>query len=331
MIEIFDEPFTVAGLELKVNVSIGVAAIRPGSNPDDVLRAADEAMYVAKGAGKGQYKVHTPGLQSVHGRELGALAELRAAIRDQHLVLHYQPIFDLNTGAIDGVEALVRWDHPEKGLITPDEFVPLAERRGMVEEVGAYVLRRAADSARRWQAMLGPSTPFISVNLAASEIAEPALVRDVLDVLAVRDLNPHLLQIEITERSVVDAGISVLDSLKRAGVRIALDDFGTGYSSLAYLDQLPVDTIKLARGFIDRIGDPRVQTVTETMIAMAKALDLGTIAEGVERLEQVGILRRLGCDRAQGYHLARPMPERDLLELLRAAHGPDVTPARWIA
>ena len=323
VIEELSKPFHVAGTALEIHASIGVAVIDRGTPPDEVLKAADEAMYVAKGEGKGTYRVYSPGLRSTHSMELSALAELRAAIREERLVLHYQPIFNLSTGRIEGVEALVRWDHPERGLISPDEFVPLAERRGVVEEIGDWVLRKAADALRTWRVGFGADAPYMSVNFSAAEIAEPALLRTVLDVLAVRDLDPASLQIEITEGAMMDSGTSVLDGLRRSGVRVALDDFGTGYSSLAYLDQLPVDTIKLARGFVDRIGDPRVRTIIEMMVGVGETLGFSTIAEGVERQDQLDTLRAIGCEQAQGYHLARPMPEAELMEILAAHTEPN--------
>jgi diguanylate cyclase (GGDEF)-like protein len=322
--EALSSPFSIAGSEMEVRASIGVAVIDNGADPDEVLKAADEAMYVAKGEGKGTYRVYSPGLRSTHSIELSALTELRQAIKDDRLVLHYQPIFDLETLHIAGVEALVRWDHPEKGLIAPDSFVPLAERRGIIEEIGDFVLRQAADSLRHWRDSLGDDIPYMSVNLSANEIGDPTLLRTVLDVLAVRDLDPSSLQIEITEGALMEGGNTVLDGLRKAGVRVALDDFGTGYSSLAYLDTLPVDTVKLAREFIARIGDPRVRTIIEMMIGVGETLGFSTIAEGIERNDQLEVLTKIGCAQAQGFLLGKPMPQEDLIDMLLAERIPSL-------
>lgn len=315
-------PFTVDASIVEVHASIGVAVIENGADPDAVLKAADEAMYVAKGEGKGTYRIHSPGLRSTHSIELSTLAELRQAIRDGRLILHYQPILDLSNDRVCGVEALVRWDHPVRGLIAPDHFVPLAERRGVVEEIGDWVLRRAADTLRQWHDLLGENAPYMSVNLSASEISEPSLLRTVLEILAVRDLDPSHLQIEITEGALMQGGTSVLDGLRAAGVRVALDDFGTGYSSLAYLDKLPVDTVKLARGFVDRVSDPRVRTIIEMIIGVGQTLGFSTIAEGIERPDQLQALRDVGCAQAQGFLLGKPMEPDDLTELLLAQRVP---------
>ena len=322
IIEALSDPFTIGSSTIEVHASIGLAVIDNGADPDEVLKAADEAMYVAKGEGKGTYRVYSPGLRSTHSIELSALTELRQAIREGRLVLHYQPIFDLQTDRLCGVEALVRWDHPVRGLIAPDNFVPLAERKGIVEEIGDWVLREAADGLRRWRDVLGPAAPYLSINFSASEIAEPALLRTVLEVLAVRDLKPSSLQIEITESALMEGGTNVLDGLRAAGVRVALDDFGTGYSSLAYLDELPVDTIKLARAFVHRIGDPRVRTIIEMMIGVGETLGFSTIAEGVERPDQLVTLKQVGCAQAQGYLLGKPMSQDEIVELLLAQQLP---------
>jgi diguanylate cyclase (GGDEF)-like protein len=307
-------PFDLEGVSIETHASIGVAMIEPGSQPDDVLKQADEAMYVAKGEGKGTYRVHSPGLRSTHSRELGAIADLRAAVRDGQLELHYQPIVEFSTGRIAGVEALVRWNHPTQGLIRPDEFVPLAERRHVIGDIGDWVLRNAADVLQQWHRRLPGEGPRLSINLSASELTRGGLVRTVLDVMAARNLDPSLLEIEITERAIMTGGTGVLDELRQQGVRVALDDFGTGYSSLAYLDRLPVDSIKLARSFVERIGDPRVHRLVELMIGIGRTMGFETVAEGIETEEQMVTLERLGCDLGQGYHLCPPMPESEFLD-----------------
>ncbi len=315
-------PFDLDGVSIETHASIGVAMIEPGSQPDDVLKEADEAMYVAKGEGKGTYRVHSPGLRSTHSRELGAVTELRTAIRAGQLELHHQPILELSSGRIVGVEALVRWRHPARGLIGPHDFVPLAERRQVIAEIGDWVLRNAADTLQRLHRAFPHATPTMSINLSATELTRTGLVRTVLDVLAARQLDPSLLQIEITEGAIMSGGTEVLDELRRHGVRVAIDDFGTGYSSLAYLDRLPVDTIKLDRSFVERVADPRVHRLVELMLGISSTMGFATVAEGIETGEQLLALERLGCTLGQGYHLAMPLPEPELIELLAAERTP---------
>jgi diguanylate cyclase (GGDEF)-like protein len=315
-------PFDLDGVSIETHASIGVAMIEPGSQPDDVLKEADEAMYVAKGEGKGTYRVHSPGLCSTHSRELGAVTELRAAIRAGQLELHHQPILELSSGRIAGVEALVRWRHPVRGLIGPDDFVPLAERRQVIAEIGDWVLRNAADTLQRLHRTFPHATPTMSINLSPTELTRTGLVRTVLDVLAARHLDPALLQIEITEGALMSGGTEVLDELRRHGVRVAIDDFGTGYSSLAYLDRLPVDTIKLDRSFVERVTDPRVRRLVELMLGIGATMGFATVAEGIETSDQLLTLERLGCTLGQGYHLALPLPEPELMELLAAERTP---------
>ncbi|MDH5292240.1 MAG: EAL domain-containing protein [Acidimicrobiia bacterium] len=316
IISALEDPFKINGHEAFIHASVGVAMIEHGADPDDILRAADEAMYVAKGDGKGTYRVHTPGLRSTHSRELTAVNELRAGIKAGQLVLHHQPIFDLLTGKIETVEALVRWNHPDRGLIGPDDFVPMAERRRVIDDIGEWVVRNAVDALARWRKEFGDAAPAVSINLSASELNRPGLVRGLIDMVAARNLHPSWVQVEITESAVMSSGAAVLDDLRSEGVRVALDDFGTGYSSLAYLDRLPVDTVKLARAFIERIGDARVATIVQMIIGTGDTLGFTTVAEGIETPEQLAALRRLGCLSGQGFHLARPLPEPELIQMI---------------
>jgi diguanylate cyclase (GGDEF)-like protein len=316
IIEILAEPFEVSGGTIETHASIGLAVISGGEEPDEVLRYADEAMYVAKGEGKGTYRLHTPGMRSRQSHELATVAGLRDAIRGSQLLLHYQPIFDLTDGGIVSVEALVRWMDPERGLIGPDQFVPLAERRGLIDEMGRWVLRTAADTLDRWSRLLGERTPSLSVNLSAGELQRSDLVPLIRDLLAARGLDPSLLQIEITESGLLESPTAVLSELRHDGIRVALDDFGTGYSSLAYLDRLPIDTIKLDRSFLARISDPKVEALVEMMIGFGRRLGFDTVVEGIETATQLDLVRHLGCRLGQGFHLSRPLPDDEILPLL---------------
>ncbi|MFC4127777.1 putative bifunctional diguanylate cyclase/phosphodiesterase [Nocardia rhizosphaerae] len=327
----FAEPFEINGHRMRVGASVGVMAERADrASADEFLQAADTSMYWAKAAGRGRWAEFDP----ARGRREHVRAELSAAIPEAlsggQFFLHYQPIVELAGGRIGAVEALVRWQHPELGL-SPAEFIDLAEDDGHIGALGAYVLEQACRAARRWFDRNPDQAPVISVNVSATEVADPAWLTRVLRILAATGLPADRLQLELTERVFMaadDGPLTALRTLAAAGVRIALDDFGTGYSNLAYLGRLPLRVVKLAGPFIEGIELCESVSATdivvlETIIGLAHTLGLTVTAECVETPFQAEQLRALRCDSAQGWHFHRPMPEERASALLEQATPAD--------
>jgi diguanylate cyclase (GGDEF)-like protein/PAS domain S-box-containing protein len=293
-----------------VHASIGMAQAMPGeSTGEETLRNADVAMYWAKDRGKGTIAVYEAGL---HAEALGRLAlrgELQRAIRDDQLVLHYQPTVDLESQRITGFEALVRWDHPLRGLLPPSEFIPVAEQSGLVVGLGSWVLREACRAGALMQGDW--HQPTMAVNVSAQQLVRSDFVDEVVDVLRATRMPAERLVLEITESTLLDdmAGIvATLARLRDRGVRVAIDDFGTGYSSLSYLAQLPVDVLKVDKTFVDRVVGPAADTsLVEAILAMSRSMRLTTVAEGVEQPEQAAWLRRARCSMGQGFLWSRPV------------------------
>jgi EAL domain-containing protein (putative c-di-GMP-specific phosphodiesterase class I) len=255
--------------------------------------------------------------------------DLRRAIARGELELHYQPVVSLGKESIVCVEALLRWQHPERGPVSPDEFIPVAEENGLIREIGQWVLERACTQGARWYRSRPDAAPLgMSINLSAVQLAQSDLPATVAALLRATGLDPACLSLEITESVLLEEAEDVtatLHALKSIGVQIVLDDFGTGYSSLAYLTRLPLDTLKVDRSFVEGLGtERRGSAVTEAIVSMARALSLEVIAEGVETETQVAELRRLGCDLAQGYYFCEPQPAEEITAMLR---GP-LRPAR---
>jgi diguanylate cyclase (GGDEF)-like protein len=320
--EVLAPSVAAAGHELLVRASVGVATSRPGDAVDALLRNADLAMYAAKERGKGGHFVYVPGMTTriVAHAELGA--QLRDAIGAGQLYLEYQPIVRLSDGHLVGTEALVRWRHPELGVVPPARFIPAAEQTGLVVPLGRWVLREACAQQARWLGELGAAAPpYVSVNVAGRQLTEPDFVADVLAALGDAGLDPDHLTVEVTETAVVDdAAIAALQALRDASIRIALDDFGTAASSLGLLLTCPVTTLKLDRSFVDQIVTvARQEAVATAVIRMAQALDLETVAEGVETEAQARMLRRLGYRFGQGYLYSRPLAPDALAARARAA------------
>jgi diguanylate cyclase (GGDEF)-like protein len=320
------EPVEVAGNRVFVKASVGVAtAPQPGTGgtTPDLLRDADAALRRAKQRGKGRVEVFGATLRADTRRRLDDETALHEAIRGERLELYYQPIVDLGTGEVVAAEALSRWNRPGHGQVPPAEFIPVAEDTGLIVPLGAWALRRACTDAQRWNTRPGCDRA-VSVNVSARQLQHPALAEDVAAALAESGLPPHLLTLEITESVLMEdtrTMLSVLEGLKELGVRLALDDFGTGYSSMSYVQQLPLDTLKIDKSFVDHVeATGRGSVLVEVAVKLAKATRLTTVAEGVESAEQAARLRQLGCDRAQGYHFARPLPLAELLE--RALSAP---------
>ena len=329
LIEALHQPVSLSSSEQRTRVSIGIAPAQAGESTEDVLRNADLAMYMAKGGGKGRYATYQPEMYAATIGRLELLADLRTAIEGGELRLHYQPTVDLRTGAITGVEALVRWQHPLRGLISPAQFIPLAEESGLVVPLGRWVLRAACAEAAQWPQQPGQAPVSIAVNLSTRHLSDLSVVDDVRLALAESGLAPERLVVEITETSLVDdedVVLGVLHALKDVGVRLAVDDFGTGYSSLSYLRRFPVDVLKVDKSFVDGLGlagSGEAAGLVEAILGMARTLRLTTVAEGIEEPDQLAELTLLGCDSAQGYLLSRPVPADQIGALLSAAQlGP---------
>jgi diguanylate cyclase (GGDEF)-like protein/PAS domain S-box-containing protein len=318
LVNAFQQPFHVQGNEVFVTASIGIAM---GDDADELLRSADVAMYRAKASGKAQYAFYAPTMdEEVLGR-LELIADLRRARPGEQFVLHYQPSLDLATGDVVGVEALVRWEHPTRGLLQPEAFIWAAEETGLIVGLGRWVLAEACRAAARWRAEVpGASTLGLSVNVSARQLQQPGLVDDVRRALAGSGLDAGALTLEITETVLAERGddaAAVLDGVKALGVRLALDDFGTGYSSLSRLQYLPVDELKIDRSFVQSIdsGADRAALV-RAIVELGRALELTTVAEGIEHAGQVAALQRVGCRLGQGFHFARPLAAVELEQLL---------------
>ena len=322
---IFARPFVLSGSEHFVTTSIGIALARGGELADELIRDADAAMYRAKERGRARYEVFD---EAMRGRAIARLRmenDLRRALERDELRLEYQPVVSLRNFAIVGVEALLRWRHPERGEIAPSEFIPIAEENGLIEPIGRWVLEQACRQGAEWYRARPDAAPItISVNLSAVQVSRRSLPEVVRSVLRSTGLDPACLSLEITETVMVrdaDGLGEVLQALKAVGVRLVLDDFGTGYSSLSYLTRLPLDVLKVDRSFVDGLGsEPRDTAITETIIAMSRALSLDVVAEGVETADHVRELSRLGCGLAQGYHFSRALPAHEITHALE--HGP---------
>ncbi|TFB54790.1 putative bifunctional diguanylate cyclase/phosphodiesterase [Cryobacterium tagatosivorans] len=312
--EALAEPFTLSGIALTVNVSIGIALFPDqGNDLGTLMRRADLAMYRAKDARSGHHVYVSD--DDTHGDDrLRTLEELRTALVSDELILHYQPKVDLATGDVHGVEALVRWNHPARGLLYPDAFLGLVEEAGLMPELTCLVLGQALDQAARWQEQGNPLT--VSVNLSASSLKNADLPERIIAMVEARGLPPHALMLEITEEFLMadrEKARAILGRLRGGGIRIAIDDFGTGYSSLAYLRDLPVDELKLDRSFVMPMSDDtRAAALVASTINLAHSLGLRMVAEGVEDAAAYDELVGYGCDHAQGYHLSRPVPAAEL-------------------
>jgi EAL domain-containing protein (putative c-di-GMP-specific phosphodiesterase class I) len=315
-------PFMLEGQELHVTASLGLSLFpRDGTSGELLLKYADMALYAAKGEGRNAYRFFSPEMNAqAHGR-LRLENDLRRAIERDELVLHYQPQLDLATGRVTAIEALLRWRHPERGLVPPNSFIPMAEETGLVLNLGEWVLNEACRQLARWHAEgLGPLR--VAVNISARQLQRPGLDGAVRQALAASGLPPSSLELEITESSMMldpHHAQAVLQSLRELGVQLSIDDFGTGWSSLAYLKRLPLDRLKIDRSFIGGIPqDGDDAAIVETIIVMTHKLGLRVIAEGVETVAQRQQLVAQGCDEMQGFLLARPVPAEELPPLLRS-------------
>lgn len=310
-------PFRLGGAELDVTVSGGVALSTGGArHPEALLRDADAAMYRAKGLGRARLEVYDEQLRTQTQVRATMAEELAKAIEDGLIVTNYQPTIDVNTGVVIAVEALARWDHPDRGMLPPSEFMALAEETGLIVPLGLLVLNQACAQGEQWVRQRGPGAPVIHVNLSKRQLASEDLHYEVEDVLRRVGLPPHLLCLEMSETDLMDdaaRAVSTLRRLKELGLSLAIDDFGTGYSSLAFLRRFPVDILKVDRTFVDGLGpDPEDSAIVAAVVSLAATLELRTIAEGVETIQQLELLRELGCESAQGFLFSRPLPAAEI-------------------
>jgi diguanylate cyclase (GGDEF)-like protein/PAS domain S-box-containing protein len=319
------EPVLLGSKHVSATASIGIAYGSAGACADDMLRNADLAMYTAKGNGKNCVSVFANEMHMAAVERLDLEVHLRGAAERAELVLHFQPIYELGTGRIAAFEALVRWQHPKRGLLGPMSFIPFAEAVGLIDEIGNHVLLAACEEASNWSRVTGEaSAPAISVNVSPRQLLDDQLPERLESLLNRYRLDPACVILEITEGALIkdpDAAAAKLQSLSRLGLRLAVDDFGTGYSSLAYLQRFPIDMLKIDRSFVNDITRPE-SSVAEAIVQISHTLGLVPIAEGVESQPQADALADLGCDLAQGFHLGRPLDAAETRALLLRAASP---------
>ena len=316
------QPCTIGDQELTISASLGIALADDAATPDSLLRDSDVAMYRAKERGRGRIELFDPALRSKAERRLSTKSSLHHALERDEFTVHYQPIVDLVSGKMVSAEALLRWRHPCRGLVKPDEFIPLAEETGLIVPIGAWVLEQACQQLIEWQRH--DESMSVAVNLSVRQILVPDIGAIIAGVLQRTGVRPSDLCLEMTESVLmddVDYFTKTLTALKSAGLRLAIDDFGTGYSSLTYLQRFPVDSVKVDRSFVDGLGtESNDSALVAAIVAMAAAFGLGVTAEGVETCDQLARLKKLKCGRAQGFYLGRPMPAAEMNELVASSH-----------
>lgn len=314
-------PYECLGHRLATDSSIGIAiAPKDGASLDELLKNADLAMYAAKAGGRRTYRFFEPSMEARIKERIQLEADLRQAILAGQLEVHYQPLVSLRNNAITGCEALVRWRHPTRGYISPAEFIPLAEERGLIVEIGEWVLKTACAEAATW-----PCEIKVAVNVSPVQFRSSTLSLHVISALAASGLAPRRLELEITEAVLIsddDIALNILHQLRSTGVRIALDDFGTGYSSLSYLQRFPFDKIKIDRCFVDNIDETEASScIVRAVVSIAKARNMTTTAEGVETHEQQELVRNLGCTEMQGFVFSGAKTATDIARLIRGHVG----------
>jgi predicted signal transduction protein with EAL and GGDEF domain len=313
-------PFQVDEAQLEIGVSVGIAYVPDDAiDPASLLMRADLALYAAKAEGKGCWRTFDPSLEERVVRQRQLDLDMRAALAADEMELHYQPLVDMRSGRVTGFEALLRWNKPGYGWVSPGEIIPIAETTGFIVEIGRWALRRACTDARDWPGLR------VAVNISSIHVRMPSFHAEVAAVLRETGLAPGLLEIEITESVLLDHGPEVLENLKRlraTGVRIALDDFGTGYSSLSYLTEFPFDKVKVDRSFVrDLQGRPEKVAVVEAIARMARALSMNVTVEGVETRQQLDVLREKRCDIAQGFLYSPARPASEVAALIARIEG----------
>ena len=320
LIGALSEPFSISGRKFFLSASIGIATYpEDGTDVEHLIRNADTAMYEVKNGGKNGYHFYTNEMSERAISRMELEEDLRRAIDENQFVVHYQPSVDSYTEKTICAEALIRWQHPEKGLILPDAFMPVAEETGLITEVGRLILTSACEQARNWQ-LDGYEPISMAVNLSPLQFEQDKLVEMIMECLVASNLDSHWLQLEVTEGVILqnaDHARKVLGRLRELGISVAIDDFGTGYSSLMQLRQLPIDCLKIDQQFIRNLpGDPDDETVFEAIVALGRKLNLTLLAEGVETPGQFSFLRELGCQRCQGDLFGEPMPAEGFTEFL---------------
>ena len=318
VLEVLRQPIELAaGAEIRVTASIGIAT-GASESADELLSDADLALYAAKTAGTNRFVTFADEMQVALAVRRALEFDLKSAVANDELFLLYQPMFHLEDGTVRGVEALLRWQHPEHGVVPPDQFIPIAEETGLIVEIGRWVAQQACRQASLWQAR--GLQMVMAINVSGRQLDEDGFASEIADILDETDLEPASLMLEITETALMGdpaAAAARLEELKRLGVRIGIDDFGTGYSSLAYLRQFPVDSLKIDRSFIAAIGSSGdASALVKTLVQLSKTLHLTTVGEGIENEQQLAELRRVGCDFGQGFKLARPLAAEKIDEML---------------
>jgi diguanylate cyclase (GGDEF)-like protein/PAS domain S-box-containing protein len=319
-------PFNLKGSEVFTTVSIGIALSTIGYDyAEEVLRDADTAMYRAKLNGKARHEVFDKAMHASAMTLLQLETDLRRAVERKEFVLHYQPIVAFETGVIRGFEALVRWQHPERGFISPGDFIPIAEETGLIIPIGQWVLEEACRQIRKWQEQYPQHPPLqISVNLSGKQFTQPTLIDQIRRVLRETGIDPRSLKLEITESMMmenIDTAINMLEQLRMLGIELSMDDFGTGYSSLSYLHRFPISTLKIDRSFVGRMTDNNENSeIVRTIVMLARNLDMNIVAEGVETESQIALLRSLECEYGQGYFFSKPVAAEGAASLLAANH-----------
>jgi diguanylate cyclase (GGDEF)-like protein/PAS domain S-box-containing protein len=322
-------PFWVVGQEVYISASIGIATREPGDTAIELLRNADVAMYTAKTKGKARFEIFEAGMHDAVVARLGLEAELRRALERQEFVVHYQPIVKLESGEVIGAEALVRWQHPTRGLVPPLEFIPLAEETGLIVPLGAWILRQACRQLAEWQRLRGGGDPFVmNVNLSSRQLVREAIADEVAAAIDESGIRASWLVLEVTETVLMADPVvaaTALGHIRDLGVRVALDDFGSGYSSLSHLRRFPIDIVKIDKSFVDDVAADGVESaIARSIIDLGRAMQIDTVAEGIEADEQAEALRALGCEYGQGYYFARPLEASAWAGLIHAepfGHG----------
>lgn len=313
-------PFSVTGNEVHISTSIGIGLFPNDSEDIETLvRNADIAMYHAKYNGKNNYQLFNPGMTSAIAHRLAMENALRKAVERNEFIIHYQPQYDIRSGDVVGLEALVRWAHPDKGLLYPGEFIPIAEETGTIMQVSEWVLEQACRQSRLWNRSAGWPVR-VAINISPLQFTQKNLVRSVYDILDETGMNPLNLELEITEGSAmkdVEYTVKTLKELKKMGIRISVDDFGTGYSSMGYLKRFPIDLLKIDRSFIRHIPEDKDNSaITSAIIALAHSMGLKVLAEGVENQRQYDFLKSIGCDEIQGFYCSKPLELEAVEKLL---------------
>ena len=312
----------IAGIEIQTSPSIGIA-FYPGDavTIETLLAHADAAMYFAKQRGRNNFQCYMPGMNTASQEKVRLESDLRVALEKKQFTLHYQPKVNTETGVMHGAEALLRWQHPVRGLIPPADFIPIAEESGLIGDIGAWVMREACRQARAWQ-VAGLPPLRVAVNLSPSQFRQGNIVKMIGDALDLAGLEPRFLEVELTESTVMsdpEDSIAILEKLSMMGVLVSVDDFGTGYSSMSYLRRFPIDKLKIDRGFISEIiSRTEDASIVRAIISLAHSLKLKVVAEGVESTEQLEFLKTLGCDQYQGYHYSAALPVSEFEALVRS-------------